>query len=158
MHPIFKFLIAISLPLAVGAVSGAFTVSAINGWYATLQKPWFNPPNWIFGPVWTLLYAMMGIAFFLVWKSTANESVRNQAMVLFLIQLTFNFFWSLIFFHWQQPGWAFLEIVLLWVLILITILQFGKISSTAAWLMVPYICWVSFASVLNFALWRLNAG
>jgi tryptophan-rich sensory protein len=98
----------------------------------------------------------MGIALFLVWKSDADMGIKKTAISLFAVQLVLNFFWSFIFFKMQQPGWAFAEIILMWLMILMTILWFGKISSTAAWLLVPYICWVSFASVLNYSIWRLN--
>ena len=151
-----KLFISILVPLLVGAVAGLFTSSGVNGWYAVANKPWFNPPNWIFAPVWTLLYILMGIAFFLVWKASADKNVKQTAMILFSIQLILNFFWSFIFFKLQQPGWAFAEIILMWVMILLTILWFGKISAMAAWLLVPYICWVSFASVLNYSIWKLN--
>ena len=151
-----KLFVSILLPLLVGGLSGFFTSSGVNGWYATVSKPWFNPPNWIFAPVWTALYIMMGIALFLIWKSKAEKSVKQTAIILFVVQLILNFFWSLIFFKMQQPGWAFAEIIIMWLIILLTIIWFGKISSAAAWLLVPYICWVSFASVLNFAIYRLN--
>jgi len=151
-----KLFISILIPLLVGAVAGLFTSSGVNGWYALANKPWFNPPNWIFAPVWTLLYILMGIAFFLVWKASADKNVKQTAMILFSIQLVINFFWSFIFFKLQQPGWAFAEIIFMWVMILLTIIWFGKVSATAAWLLVPYICWVSFASVLNYSIWKLN--
>lgn len=144
------------IPLLVGAFAGFFTSSGVNGWYATANKPWFNPPNWIFAPVWTVLYIMMGIALYLVWKSGAEKTIKQTAIILFAVQLTLNFFWSFIFFKLQLPGWAFAEIILMWAMIFITILWFGKISSAAAWLLVPYISWVSFASVLNYAIWKLN--
>ena len=151
-----KLIISILIPVLVGAISGYFTSSGVNGWYALANKPWFNPPNWIFAPVWTTLYVLMGIAFFLVWKSEPTNLIKKTAIVLFAFQLLLNFFWSFIFFKLQQPAWAFAEIILMWVMILLTILWFGKISSTASWLLVPYICWVSFASVLNYSIWRLN--
>ncbi len=152
-----KLFISILIPLLVGGISGYFTSSGVEGWFATANKPWFNPPNWIFAPVWTALYVMMGIALYLVWRTeTISSSIKQPAVILFVIQLTLNFFWSLIFFKLQQPGWAFAEIIIMWLAILCTILWFGKISSTAAWLLVPYICWVSFASVLNYAIWKLN--
>lgn len=144
------------MPLLVGAVAGLFTSSGVNGWYAVANKPSFNPPNWVFAPVWTGLYILMGIAFYLIWKADATKTVKQAAIILFVAQLVFNFFWSFIFFQLQQPGWAFAEIILMWVLILFTIIWFGKISTTAAWLLVPYISWVSFATVLNYAIWRLN--
>ena len=151
-----KLFISILIPLLVGAISGFFTSSGVNGWYALANKPWFNPPNWIFAPVWTTLYVLMGIALFLVWKSDADKSIKQTAIILFTLQLALNFFWSIIFFKLQQPGWAFVEIILMWLMILLTILWFGKINATAAWLLVPYICWVSFASVLNYSIWKLN--
>ncbi len=151
-----KFFISILIPVLVGVVSGLFTSSAVKGWYAVANKPWFNPPNWIFAPVWTALYVMMGIALFLVWKAEADKTIKQTAIILFIVQLTLNFFWSFIFFKLQQPGWAFAEICLMWLMILITIIWFGKISPAAAWLLVPYICWVSFASVLNYSIWKLN--
>ena len=151
-----KLIISILIPVLVGASAGFFTSSGVNGWYAVANKPWFNPPNWIFAPVWTTLYVLMGVALFLVWKSDAPRGIKQTAITLFAVQLILNFFWSFIFFKLQQPGWAFTEIILMWVMILLTILWFGKISSTASWLLVPYICWVSFASVLNYSIWKLN--
>jgi tryptophan-rich sensory protein len=151
-----KLFLSILIPLLVGGISGFFTTSGVQGWYAVANKPWFNPPNWIFAPVWTALYILMGIAVFLIWKAEANKAVKQTAIILFVVQLTLNFFWSLIFFKLQQPGWALVEIAVMWLAILFTILWFGKISSTAAWLLVPYISWVSFASVLNYAIWKLN--
>jgi translocator protein len=151
-----KLIISILIPLLVGSTAGFFTSSGVNGWYAAANKPWFNPPNWLFAPVWTTLYIMMGIALFLVWKTNADKTVKQTALILFAVQLTLNFFWSFIFFKTQQLGWAFAEIIAMWVMILLTIFWFGKISSSAAWLLVPYISWVSFASVLNYALWKLN--
>ena len=149
-----KLIIALLIPLAVGAISGYFTTTGVNGWYAAAAKPAFNPPNWIFGPVWTTLYALMGIALYLVWKTDAPA--RQTAVILFGVQLALNFAWSFIFFSLKQPGWAFAELLLMWVMILLTIFAFGKISSLAAWLLVPYISWVSFAGVLNYFIWKLN--
>lgn len=151
-----KLFFSILIPVLVGSISGFFTSSGVDGWFATANKPWFNPPNWIFGPVWTLLYILMGVALFLVWKTKKDVVVKQTAIILFAVQLVLNFFWSLIFFKMQQPGWAFVEIILMWLMILFTIVWFGKISSTAAWLLVPYISWVSFASVLNYSIWSLN--
>lgn len=156
MKPIYKFIIAVLIPLAVGSLAGYFTASSVNGWYTTLVKPSFNPPNWLFAPVWTSLYIMMGIALFLVWNSGAAEDVKRTAVTLFIVQLVLNFLWSFVFFYAQQPGWALVNIILMWIFIFLTILWFGKISSLSAWLLVPYICWVSFATVLNFAIWKLN--
>ena len=151
-----KFIISILLPLAVGATSGFFTVKAIPGWYAQLNKPWFNPPNWLFSPVWTSLYIMMGISLWLVWKSNAPVKIKQPALYLFAVQLILNFFWSLIFFRQHQIGWAVTEIITMWVFILLTIIAFAKVNNIAAWLLVPYISWVSFATVLNYSIWALN--
>jgi translocator protein len=156
MKPIFKLIISIAIPLAVGALSGYFTSESVSGWYSTINKPSFNPPNWIFAPVWTVLYILMGIACYIVWKRSADLHSKRGALIVYGIQLALNFAWSILFFYFQQPGWALAEIILLWIFIFITILQFGKISSVAAWLLVPYIAWVSFAALLNFNIWELN--
>lgn len=150
-----RLVVSVLLSVALGSLGGLFTLSEIPVWYAGLQKPSFNPPNWIFGPVWTVLYFLMGVSFYLVWKEN-KSSERNRAMGWFGVQFLLNFCWSMIFFHFHQTGWAMVEIIFMWVAILITLLQFGKISSLAAWLLVPYISWVSFASVLNYAIWQLN--
>jgi len=110
------------IPLLVGGIAGFFTSSGVEGWYAAANKPWFNPPNWIFAPVWTTLYILMGIALYLVWKSDAVQAVKQTAIILFAVQLTLNFFWSLIFFKLQQTGWAFAEIIVMWLMILLTVL------------------------------------
>lgn len=151
-----KLIISILIPLITGSVAGFFTTKGVDGWYAAAIKPSFNPPNWIFAPVWTALYILMGIALYLIWKSEAEKNIKQTALILFAVQLLLNFFWSFIFFSLQQTGWAFVEIVVMWLSILFTILWFGKISSAAAWLLVPYISWVSFASLLNFYIWKLN--
>ncbi len=157
MNTYLKLFISILIPLLIGGSAGFFTTSGVKGWYALANKPSFNPPNWIFAPVWTALYILMGIALYLVWKSTNTTlAVKQTALILFVVQLTLNFFWSILFFKFQLTGWAFVEIIAMWVAILFTIPWFGKISSTAAWLLVPYICWVSFASVLNYSIWKLN--
>lgn len=142
----------------VGIVSAFFTTRAIPTWYATLVKPAFNPPNWVFGPAWTTLYALMGVAAWLVWRRGLSSPGVRTALVLFAIQLALNFAWSWLFFGIQQPGWAFAEIVALWVAIAATIAAFFGVSRAAGWLMTPYLAWVTFAAVLNLALWRLNRG
>jgi tryptophan-rich sensory protein len=156
MNNYFKLFISILIPLAVGGLSGFFTTSGVSGWYAVANKPSFNPPNWIFAPVWTTLYILMGIALYIVWKSATVASVKQTAIILFAVQLTLNFFWSIIFFKFQLTGWALVEIIAMWLAILFTIVWFGKINIIAAWLLVPYICWVSFATVLNHSIWKLN--
>ena len=151
-----KLFISILIPLLVGSIAGFFTTAGVNGWYAVANKPSFNPPNWLFAPVWTALYIMMGIALYLVWKTETKNAVRQTALILFGVQLALNFLWSFIFFYAKQPGWAFADIIAMWIVILLTIIWFGKISRTAAWLLVPYIFWVSFASLLNFYIWKHN--
>jgi len=138
---------------AAGIIGSLFTMSAIDGWYATLIRPELAPPNWVFGPVWVTLYLLMGIAAFLVWR---KDRRLNKALILFVLQLVLNSLWSIIFFGMQALGAAFVEIVFLWLAIIATIIAFQKISRTAAWLLVPYILWVSFAAYLNFAFWTLN--
>lgn len=150
-----KYLYAIAITLITGAVAGIVTASEVGSWYAAIQKPSFNPPNYIFGPVWTALYILMGIALAIVWRKPA-EPARNMAMKFFFLQLLLNFLWSFIFFYFHLTGWALVEIIILWLCIFITIILFYKQSKTAAWLMVPYILWVSFATVLNAAIWQLN--
>ncbi len=156
MKNIIRFILSVALPLAVGGIAGFFTSSSVQGWFATLEKPSFNPPSWLFGPVWTVLYIMMGIAFYLVWVRATPGKTKQTAMLFYFVQLFFNFCWSFIFFYAEQPGWALVDIVLLWVLIVSTIYWFSKAYKPAAWLLVPYILWVSFATALNFAIWQLN--
>jgi tryptophan-rich sensory protein len=156
MNNIVKLIIAVAIPVAVGATSGFFTISGVSSWYQTINKPSWNPPSWIFGPVWTTLYIMMGISLFLVWKSDSAGMLKKIAIALFAAQLILNFFWSFIFFNQRQIGWALVEIVVMWVVILLTIFAFARVNKTAAWLMVPYVSWVSFATILNYTIWKLN--
>lgn len=149
------FLASLLIPLAVGGISGFFTVSAIPGWYRTIQKPSWNPPNWVFGPVWTSLYILMGIAMFLIW-TRPKSPLRQRALYLNAAQLVLNFFWSLIFFNLHAIGGALLEIGVLWVLIVSTMFAYNKVYKPAAWLLLPYIVWVTFATMLNGAIWWLN--
>lgn len=150
-----KLFLSLLIPLVVGFTSGFFTASGVNEWYTTLNRPSFNPPNWLFGPVWTTLYILMGISLYLIWKQPAS-SERNAALLIFAVQLVLNFFWSIIFFYWHQIGLALIEIVLLWALIVLMIYRFYHINSTAALLNIPYLLWVSFATVLTAAYWNLN--
>ncbi len=156
MNNFLKLLVSVSVPLLIGFSSGFFTITDVGSWYQTIQKPAWNPPYWIFGPVWTTLYILMGIALFLIWKKEGNNKLKKAAIILFAIQLVLNFFWSIIFFNQHQIGWALVEIVILWLSILLTIFVFAKIDKIAAWLMLPYIAWVSFATILNFTIWQLN--
>lgn len=150
--PVLIFAILISE--SAGILGSFFTVSSIPTWYVTLTKPSFSPPNFVFGPVWTTLYALMGISLYLVWVSKAKS--KQYAVRLFFIQLGLNAIWSIIFFGLKSPGLAFLEIVALWVAIFLTIKAFRKISTKASDLLYPYLAWVSFASILNFSIWVLN--
>jgi len=152
---VFKFIIALVLPLLVGGIAGIFTSQSVTGWYSTLNKPSFNPPDWIFGPVWTALYLLMGISFFILWLKPADGN-RNRAILVFLIQLLLNFGWSFFFFYFEMIAVAFIEIIILWISILVMILNFYKISRPAALLQIPYLLWVSFAAVLNGAIFFLN--
>jgi benzodiazapine receptor len=145
----------------VGWLALSFTAAAMGGlflpgeWYASLRKPAWNPPNWIFGPVWTVLYATMGITAWLVWKRGGFAGQRI-ALSLFLLQLLLNALWSPLFFGLRNPGLAFVDIVLLWLAVLVTVVAFWKAHSFSGALLVPYLAWVTFASVLDFAIWRLN--
>ena len=150
-----KFLISILLPLSLGAIAGMFTSQSVPEWYAALNRPSFNPPNWIFGPVWTTLYILMGISFFLIWKQDASK-VRNRAILIFLLQLLLNFAWSFIFFYFNMIGLALVEIVLLWISIVLMLVVFYKIKSIASYINIPYLLWVTFATVLNASYYILN--
>ena len=156
MNNTLKLIIAIAIPLIVGGTSGFFTATGVESWYQTIARPTWNPPGWIFGPVWTTLYVMMGISLFLVWKEDASVELKKIAIALFTVQLVLNFFWSFIFFNQHQIGWALVEIIAMWVFILLTIFAFAQVNKAAAWLLVPYISWVSFATILNFTIWQLN--
>jgi tryptophan-rich sensory protein len=139
----------------VGISGAIFTSPAIPTWFIFLNKPVFSPPNWLFGPVWTLLYAMMGLAFGII-LSTETKQAKAKAKQFFYIQLTLNFLWSVLFFGAKLPLFAFGEIVMLWVAIIFCIAEFLKINRTAGYLLVPYLLWVSFASILNLAIAVLN--
>ncbi len=145
----------VAICLGAGALAGAATASSVGGWYAELQRPSWAPPNWVFGPVWTLLYILMGCA---AWLVQTSPRFRRPALVLFSIQLLLNFLWTVLFFGLQSPGLALLEIGILWVAIVATMLSFFPIHRGAAWLMAPYLAWVSFAALLNGAFWWLNRG
>ncbi len=152
----FKLVIAVVASELAGVIGSFFTISAIPTWYAGLVKPALNPPSWVFGPAWTTLYALMGIAAFLIWKNGWERKDVRMALGVFGIQLFLNAIWSIIFFGLQSPGWALVNIVLLWLAIVWTITVFYKISRPAAYLLVPYLLWVSFASYLNYSIWMLN--
>ena len=145
----------IALTLMVAGVGGWFTSMGQPEWYGTLTKPSWNPPSWVFGPVWTTLYILMATAAWLVWREAGFEGA-SAALTFFFVQLALNLAWSGIFFALRSPGWAMVEILVLWSAILVTLILFLRHSTVAGWLMVPYLLWVSFASVLNGAIVRLN--
>lgn len=142
--------------LLVGGISGFLTSGEVNNWYPNLNKPLWNPPNWLFGPVWTILYVLMGIAAFLVYREGFEKREVKFALGIFSIQLALNFFWSIIFFSYKNLFASFVEIIILWVAILATIISFYPISRSAAFIMLPYLLWVTFATLLNYSLWILN--
>lgn len=152
----FKLIFSIVVCELAGIIGSFFTVSSVSGWYSTVVKPALNPPSWIFGPVWITLYALMGIAAFLVWqKGWRHENVR-KALYVFGFQIVLNALWSIVFFGLQSPAWALLNIVSMWLVIVWTMILFYRISKPSMWLLAPYILWVSFASYLNFMIWILN--
>lgn len=151
-----KLTILVSVCELTGLAAAPFTASSVSTWYTTLNKPWFNPPNWIFAPVWTILYFLMGLAAYLVFQEGWTKPHVRRGLIYFAVQLVLNFAWSLVFFGLKQPTWAFVEILVLWTVILFTIITFYEISKTAAYLMLPYILWVSFALLLNFSIALLN--
>ena len=150
-----KLIVSLFLFLFVGAVAGMFTSQAVPIWYASLNRPSFSPPNWVFGPVWTTLYILLGISFFLIWKEEATKD-RDLAIKVFSIQLFLNFAWSFLFFYFNLIGAALIEIILLWISIASMIYLFHKIKPVAAYMNIPYLLWVSFATILNAGYYFLN--
>ena len=149
-------LLFISLCLLIGnGLGGYFTFLSVETWYQTLNKPSFNPPDWVFGPVWTTLYVFMGISIWLVWKKEPSK-IRSIGIKIFWLQLFFNVFWTYLFFGIQKIGLSFIEIIFLIFLIILNIFYFLKINKIAGYLLVPYLLWVSYASVLTYNIWILN--
>lgn len=148
--------VALILCFAVAAIGGAVTRPAIDGWYADLAKPSFNPPDWVFAPVWTVLFAMMAVAAWRIWLAGPQTGSNRRALVLFALQLACNLAWSIAFFGARSPSAGLVVILVLEALIVMTILDFRRIDRLAAWLMVPYAAWVAFAIVLNIAIYSLN--
>jgi len=148
--------LALLICLGVGALGSIFTAPAISGWYEGLIKPSFNPPNWLFSPVWTTLFILMGVALFLILRRPKNNKYRRQAVSLFVVQLFLNLLWSFFFFFLQNPGAAIVEIAVLWVAILLSLIYGAKVNRAVLWLLLPYLLWVSFASFLNYSIWALN--
>jgi len=157
MNKTVKIAIALIVCLLVGYSASVVTRPSVESWYPTLIKPIFNPPNWIFMPMWTLLYILMAVAAGLVWdKIKEQNEVVKKALAFFLIQLTLNAIWSYLFFGLKNPMLALIEIALLWLMIYETYLKFIKINKTAGYLLIPYLAWVSFAAILNASIWWLN--
>ncbi|MBL7052022.1 MAG: tryptophan-rich sensory protein [Nanoarchaeota archaeon] len=152
MKKIFKLIISLLIPFLASAIGSLFTASSVSTWYLTLIKPTFNPPSWIFGPVWTILYLLIGIALYLVWIKKKDIT----AFIIFGIQMFLNALWSVIFFGLQKPFFAFTEIILLWISIILTMIYFYRINKISAYLLIPYLLWVSFAAVLNYFIFMLN--
>jgi benzodiazapine receptor len=153
---ILKLVISIIASFAAGGVGSLFTFKAIPTWYLGLKKPSYTPPNWVFGPVWTTLYILMGISAFLVWQNGLDTSGAMLAFTLFWIQLTLNDLWPIIFFGIKSKGGGVITIIVLWLLILATMISSFQISGWAGALLIPYIVWVSIASYLNIGIWLLN--
>jgi len=151
-----KLILTIIISELAGIIGSVFTTPSIDGWYAGIVKPALNPPAWVFAPVWTTLFALMGIAAFLVWKRGLDRRDVKIALCIFIGQLVLNTLWSIIFFGLHSPGGGLIEIIFLWFAILATVIAFAKISKPAAWLLLPYILWVSFAAYLNYVIWALN--
>lgn len=145
----------VALCFGAAALGGLVTAESVTTWYPTLNKPAFNPPDWVFGPAWTLLYLMIAVAGWRAWRASRTVGAR-PAMALYAVQLVLNVAWSFIFFGARSIGFALAEIVLLLTMIVINLVMFWRVDRLAGWLLVPYAAWVSFASILNFALWRLN--
>jgi translocator protein len=155
-YPWLGLVVSLVVCFAAAGVGGAVTTPKIGNWYATLAKPSWNPPDWIFGPVWSALYFGMAVAAWLVWRQ-GGFSGAKVPLTLFSVQLALNVVWSCLFFGLRSPGLAFLEVVFLWAAIVATMVMFWQRSMIAGILFVPYLAWVSFASVLNCVIWRLNA-
>ena len=147
---------AVAVPLAAGGLGSIATASSVSTWYRELNKPSWNPPSWVFGPVWTTLYVMMGVAAWLVWREGWKTPRVRVALGLFGAQLVFNVLWSVIFFGLRLPGWALVEITALWGLIVATTVSFFRVNVIGGLLLVPYLLWVTFATGLNGAIWWLN--
>lgn len=147
--------ISILIAQAAGAIGSFFSVSSISSWYINIVKPEWNPPSWIFGPVWIFLYSLMGIASYLVWQQRSLPGAKT-ALIVYGVHLVFNALWTILFFGLKNPGLAFAEIIVLLLLIIITTILFWRINSTAGILMLPYIAWVLFASYLSYTIWQLN--
>jgi len=145
----------LALSLSAGVVGSLFTAASVSGWYAELEKPVFTPPSWIFAPVWTALYVLMAVSGWLLWRRRKESDIR-AALGLFAVQLVLNVLWSVLFFGLRLPGWAFLEIIVLWLAIALYSAAAARVSRAASLLFLPYLAWVGYAAVLNYSIWTLN--
>lgn len=153
---IFRLVVSIIIPQVIGFLGSLFTSSSVNSWYETLNKPTFSPPNEVFGPVWIILYLLMGVSLYLIWNNGLENKDVHKAIIVFGIQLILNLLWSIAFFGLQSPVLGLIIIILLWLAIILTIRKFCPISSVAAWLLIPYLLWVTFAAILNYYLVVMN--
>jgi benzodiazapine receptor len=153
---IVRLIVSIVACQGAGLIGSLFTTTAIPTWYAGLQKPSFTPPNWAFAPAWITLYILMAVAAFLIWRKGLEQKGVRPALIIFLIQLVLNTLWSIVFFGLESPLYGIVVIIALWIAILLTMIKFFKLSTIAGALLTPYIAWVSFAAVLNVAIWTLN--
>lgn len=155
-----RLIISLVICQMAGFIGSFFTSESVSGWYSALEKPWFNPPSWIFGPVWTTLFVLMGISLYLVWNSKSSSKLnypsKGIVLLIFSIHLVLNILWSFLFFGLQNPGLAFIEILILEFSIIVTGILFYRISKIAGYLFLPYFIWVSFALILNLYIWILN--
>lgn len=156
MSNAYKLVISLVVCQLIGLIGSVYSISSLPTWYAALEKPAFTPPNWLFAPAWITLYVLMGVAAFLVWRNGWDKPKVRAALAFFGVQLVLNALWSVAFFGLQSPIFGLVLIVLLWVAILITMLRFKEISIAGAWLLLPYLLWVTFAGALNIAIWMLN--
>ena len=153
---VITLIFSIGVCFLAAGVGSVFTTSVIDTWYATLNKPFFNPPNWIFGPVWTLLYLLMGISLYLVWVTKTEKKAKRLGITFFFIQIALKVLWSILFFGLKSPIGAFIGIIVLWLAIYLTIRKFLEVSKLAGWLLIPYLAWASFATILNLSTVFLN--
>jgi len=154
-HPLVSFLICQTLCFVVAFIGSQAAMMGLQVWYPTLNKPAFNPPGWVFAPVWSVLYFLMAVALWQVWRSEPSK-VRSKGLAIFGLQLVLNGLWSWIFFAWNKLPLAFVEILILDLAILATILIFNRVRSSAAWLLVPYLAWSCFATLLTYSIWKMN--
>jgi len=153
---VLRFIISIIICQSAGIFGSLFTFEAVPDWYITLEKPFFAPPNWIFGPVWIILYFLMGVSFYIVWKDELKSKTRYVFFVVFGIQLILNALWSLLFFGLRSPLLGLIDILILDVILVVTIFYAKRVSKYAAMLLIPYMVWIIIASVLNYAIMVLN--